>query len=170
MGTYVKTFVAVESQSLERDETNSLLEMSSDRNDSTYGGFSDNWDDSTVTDNQNNTPAALKLHWYRVRLFTTKPCIIYSAEVEDIRLAKLAPGGVDTAFTQRNMSNGIIKKFETTVDGGFWSEIKHSFKTPRNLSDCMWKIQLVNKDPAGLDSMYYGVVEFGITYDAVSTA
>lgn len=170
MGTYVRTFNAVESQSLERDETNSIVELSSDRNASTYGGFLDNWDDATTTNVTNNTPAGLKLHWYRVRLFTTKPCVVYSSEVKDIRLARLAPGGVDTAFTQRNMSNGVIKKFETTVDGGYWSELKHTFKKARDMTDALWKIQVVNKDPAGLESNFIAFVEFGITYDAVSTA
>lgn len=166
--TYVRTSVEVESQSLERDETNSLIELSSDRTLPITGGFLDNWDDQILSNNLNNTQTELKLHWYRVRVFTTKPCVLYSSELKDIRLANLAPGGPDTTFNQMNMSNGVIKKFETTVDGGFWSELKHTFKTKRNLKDCMWKIQLVNKDPAGQDSMFYGIVEFGITYDATS--
>ncbi len=160
----------VESQSLDRDETNSVIELSSNRNAATSGGFLDNWDDEGSTDIQNNTPAGLKLHWYRVRLFTTKPCVVYSSEVKDIRLASMSPTGVDTTFNQTNMANKVIKKFETTVDGGFWSELKHTFKVPRKLDDCMWKIQLVNRDPAQNASHYYAIVEFGITYDAVSTA
>lgn len=168
--TYVRAFGAVESQTLERDEVNSLIELSSDRNEVTSGGFLDNWDDATTTNVENNTPADLFLHWYRVRIYTTQPCIIYSSEVKDIRLARLAPGGVETSFTQRNMANDIIKKWETTVDGGIWSEIKHTFKTKRSLKDALWKIQVVNKDPVGHDAMYLGIVEFGITYDATSTA
>ena len=68
------------------------------------------------------------------------------------------------------MSNGVIKKFETTVDGGYWSELKHTFKKARDMTDALWKIQVVNKDPAGLESNFIAFVEFGITYDAVSTA
>ena len=69
--TYVRTSVEVESQSLERDETNSLIELSSDRTLPITGGFLDNWDDQILSNNLNNTQTELKLHWYRVRVFTT---------------------------------------------------------------------------------------------------
>ncbi len=151
--------------SQERDETISVIELSSNRSALTTGGFLDNWDDEISSDVENNTQGSLFLHWYRFRCFTSQPSIIYSSEVKDIRLASLA-GNVDTTFNQVNMANGLIKKWEMTEQGRTWSEIGHTFKKKRSLDDAMWKIQIVNKDPAGMDSMFFGIVEFGITYDA----
>ena len=111
--TFVRVFTSAESANLENNETNSLIELSSDRNELPTGGFLDNWDDATVTDIENGSPTPFKLHYYRVRVYVNQPCVIYTSQVDNLRLVRDA-GQVETAFTQRNMANGIIKKWTLT--------------------------------------------------------
>lgn len=191
--TFARVFTKAESAFLEPGETNSFIELSADRNDVASGGFYDNWDDSTVTDIENNSPTPFKLHYYKLRVFVNQACVIYTSDVENLRLVKTSPTGVETAFTQRNMANGLIKKWSLTngsVTGttgfggsGVWSTLGHNFtrrvrtkngwKTlckPAYYNDKMFKAQIKNLSPTDSDAIYLYIGEFGIEYDATSTA
>lgn len=170
--TYVTPVIMVESQAHERDETDDLLHISSDRDATVTGGFWDNWDRTPgeVTAVENNSPTAVFIHSYRLRVFTTKPCILYSSQVDNFRLAKLAPGGPDTSFSQAKVADKTIKKWTTTVDGGYWCFLKVKFQKRLKLENAVWKLQMKNIDPAGNTNSYYSIAEFAMTYDATSTA
>ena len=173
-----KVLNQIESPNLVKGETNTLFEASCDRTDIATGGFYDNWDDGGATDNNNNSPTPYKLHSYKLRVFTTKPCVIYSAVAENLRVAKLSPSGVDTAFSQRSMSNGIIKKWSQTTNGGYWSFLEarprgRNGKGPQILNDATWKLQIKNVDPEILPEdacKYYAIIECEISYDATNAA
>lgn len=170
--TYVRAVAFRESGSLERDGIADLIQLSSDRTDSASGGFLNNWDAEVLTGNVANTPNPFNLIWYRARLYTSVPCVLYSSEVETLNLAKTAPAGVDTTFNQLNLANKVIKKWTTTSTVGNWSFLKAggSRKKPLSkLDNSLWKVQLKNIDPHGGDAYYYGIVEFGLEYDAVSS-
>lgn len=189
--TFARVFTSVESQNLLNNVTNSLIELSSDRNALSTGGFFDNWDDSTTTDVENNSAVPFKLHYYRVRVYVNQPCVIYTSDVENLRLAKTAPGGTDTAFTQRNMANSIIKKWTLTNGavtgatgfggGGVWSYLakhwtkriktKKGWKTvgsPAYYNDKMFKVQIKNLSPNDNTAEYRYIGEYGVEYDATS--
>ena len=176
----VKTVNQLESNNLVRDEVNTIMELSSDRSDSATGGFYDNWDDAVLTTNANNSPTPFKLISYRMRIWCNRPCIIWSAVAENLRVAKLSPTGVDTDFGQRSMSNGLIKKWNFANNGGVWSELKarpkgKNGRGPAIMYDATWKLQIKNVDPVppgdhSTTAAYFGIVEFTIDYDATSTA
>lgn len=184
--TFVRATTRLESDNLEKDETNTLMNLISSRDESVTGGFYDSWDSSGSGggyDNRNNTP--FKLHYYRLRIFTTKPCIIYSSTVKNYSLARQAPGGINTGFTQENIANGTVKKWQTTVDGGYWSKLSHEWTKrvwskkhnrmitvgdPKYMNNEIFKLQVMNIDPASLSSHFASVIEMGIEYDQSSTA
>ena len=177
----------LESQSLEKDETNTLFQLTSESTNAVSGGFADGWDDDTSGDNtpnNNNTP--FKIHYYRLRVWSSKPCAIWSSQVNNYHLASQAPGGTDTRFNQQNISNNTIKKWELTDQGRSWSRLMKSFTRrvwskkrkkyitvgkPLYVRNAALKWQIKNLDPsvAGSDSSYYGVVEVGLEYDMAST-
>ncbi|AXH78752.1 MAG: hypothetical protein [Circular genetic element sp.] len=178
--TRVKILSAIEGSNVAKNDTKTLFELSNDRTDIATGGFLDNWD-ATVSSNANNSPTPFKLISYKLRVYTSKPCIIYSAVAENLRVAKTAPGGVDTDFHQRTMANGIIKKFSLTNYGRTWSTLSARPKSPsgrgpQRFNDATWKLQLKNIDPVfhsvpeDHDAAYYAVIEAVIDYDATSTA
>ena len=189
--TFARVFTSTESIDLVNNETNSLIELSSDRNAYSTGGFYDNWDDSTTTDVQNNSATPFKLHYYRLRVFVNQPCVIYTSDVDNLRLVKTSPTGTEPAFTQRNMANGLIKKWTLTNGsvsgttalggGGVWSYLaKHWTKRirrngkwvtvgkPAYYNDKMFKAQIKNLSPSDNTAIYRYIGEFGIEYDATS--
>lgn len=181
--TFVRAFSALESQDFDKGEYNSLIELISDRNGSMSGGFVDQWDDLEPTTNINSSPAPFKIHYYRLRVYTSIPCVIYSSQVDNYWLAKQAPGGVDTLFNQLNMANNVVRKWDTTVTGGPWSKLSHSFTKrvwskrrkhyvtvgkPLYMNDSVFKLQIKNIQPetAPAPGKYYAIVEVGLEYDA----
>ncbi len=182
---FVRATAQLESADLARDETNTLMNIISCRDCTVDGGFLDAWDDNGPGENINNTNnTPVKLHYYRVRVFTTKPCVLYSSTVDNYDLANLAPGGVDTSFTQKNIANNVVRKWQTTVDGGYWSRLskewtkrvwskKHkkmiTVGSPKYMNNEVFKLQLKNIDPAGLAGHYYAIVEIGLDYDQAGT-
>lgn len=175
-----KTVSMIENNNLQIGETNTMFELSNDRTDIATGGFYDNWD-AVISNNANNSPTPFKLISYKLRVWTSKPCIIWSACAENLRVAKTSPAGVDTDFNQRTMSNGIIRKWSMTKAGGFWSTLKASPKSPsgrgpQRFNDATWKLQIKNVDPAFHsdpsihDASWYAIIECVIDYDATSTA
>ena len=188
--TFVRLFQEVESTNLEDGETNTIFELTCDRNDITTGGFLTNFDSSTSTGNLGNSPTPFKIHYYRVRVAVNQVSCIWSSSVKNLRLAKQAPGGVDTAFTQRNVANGLIKKWTLTQGGygsGRWSYLGKNFTWSKKISgkkgsywktfgdpyyvnDEAFKVQIQNKSLSGSgNANYRSIVEMGIEYDAVST-
>ena len=189
--TFVRMFQELETQNLNPEEVNTIFELTCDRNENTTGGFLDNFDDSTTTDNLGNSPTPFKIHYYRVRVAMNQVGKIWSSQVDNLRLAKTAPGGVDTAFTQRNMANNIIKKW-TLMQGGYgsgrWAYLGHEFTKTRRiwnkrksryewkrsgkplyLNDAAFKVQVENNALNGTsDANYRSVVEVGLEYDATS--
>lgn len=189
--TFARIFTSAESTFLENNETNSLIELSADRNELATGGFLDNWDDATVTDIENGSPVPFKLHYYRVRVYVNQPSVIYTSQVDNLRLVRDA-GQVETAFTQRNMANGVIQKWTLTNGsvtgttgfggGGQWSYLakhwtkrvktKKGWKTvgrPKYYNDAMFKVQIKNLSPNDNDAQYRYIGEYGIEYDATSS-
>jgi len=183
---FVRATSQLESQDFDRDETNDLFQIISARDRPVTGGFTDAWDDPAsgggAVENSNNTP--VKLHYYKVRVFTTKPCVLYSSTVENYNLARQAPAGADTTFNQVNIANNTVRKWTTTVDGGYWSFLtknwtKRVWSKKRNrmitvgdaryMNNEAFKIQLKNIDPAQLNCHYYAIVEVGLEYDQAST-
>ncbi len=161
-----------ESTNLDVNETNSIIELISDRTQVATGGFAGNWD-AEVSSTVNKSPTPFKLISYKLRVFTTKPCIIWSAFAENYRVAVQAASGVDTSFNQRSMANGLIKKWTQTVDGGYWSFLEarpkgKSGRGPQKVNDAVWKLQIKNIDPAGQQSNFFAITEFTIDYDATS--
>lgn len=178
--TRVKILSALETSNLEKNETNTLFELSNDRTEIATGGFYDNWD-AVVSNNANNSPTPFKLISYKLRVWTSKPCIIYSAVAENLRVAKTAPSGVDTDFHQRTMANGIIRKFSLTNEGRTWATLSARPKSPsgrgpQRFNDATWKLQIKNVDPVwhstpeDHEAAVYAVIEAIIDYDATSTA
>ena len=183
--TFVKVLNLRESQTQVRDQHDSLLRIVVDRDAPATGGFIDNWDRESTepTAIQHQSPTPVKIWSYRVRLYTTEPTILYSSQVDNYWLAKQAPAGVNTDFSQLSMANGLLKKWTYCVDGGYWSKLDHRFAylkkgkngrkkmigTPLTLNDAIWKIQTVNKSPTSATNKYYGTVEFEMSYDAVSS-
>lgn len=189
--TFARVMITTESSNLDGDETVSLIDLSSDRNDVVSGGFFDNWDDSTITDLFGNSPTPFKIHYYHTRVSANQPCVIWSSDVENLRLAKEVPSGVDTAFTQRNVSSNIIKKW-TLTQGGFgagiwahlgkkftyskkmWNKRKRKFEwkrfgSPRYYNNAAFKVQIKNLSYTGNDASYRAITELGIEYDATSS-
>lgn len=177
----------LESADLAKDSTDTLFQLTSEPTNAVSGGFADGWDDDTSGDNtpnNNNTP--FKIHYYRLRIWTSKPCAIWSSQVNNYHLASQAPGGVDTRFNQQNISMGTIKKWQMTAEGGYWSKLNKQFShriwdkrkkryvtrgKPLYVRDAALKWQVKNLDPKDPPSVaqYYGVVEVGIEYDMAST-
>ena len=182
--TFVRTLVRRESQNFSEDENITMFSITSDRTQVASGGFTDNWDDTTSggeATNSNQLP--VHLYYYRVRVWTNKPCILYSSVVENYNLAKQAPAGTDTSFNQLNMSNGVIKKWTMTENNGVWAELKHNFRKrpyfdkkkgkwvarkaePFYLNNAIWKIQLYNVGIEPVVGSYYCIVEAHFDYDA----
>jgi hypothetical protein len=171
----VRILSLIESDNLVKNETNTLFELSADRTDAVSGGFQDNWD-SVVSSNANNSPTPFKLISYRLRVYTNQPCVIWSACAENLRVAKLSPSGVDTDFNQRSTANGIVKKWNITSGGGFWSTLQARPKNPKGtgpqrFNDATWKLQIKNINPAyniEYEASYYACIEAVIDYDATS--
>lgn len=176
----------LESADLAKDETNSFIEISSERSHTVSGGFADAWDDATSGDVQNNNNTPIKLHYYRLRVWTSKPCVIYSSQVNNYHLAADHPTGVDTSFEQNNIANNTIKKWQMTAEGGYWSVLSHAWTRrvwskkkrhhvtvgkPLYLNNAICKWQIKNLDPKDPPSVaqYYGIIEVGIEYDQSST-
>ena len=180
--TFVRTLKLTEGI-IAPDATTDLFKVSSDARDTVKGGFLDDWDDagtppsgSGELDNNSTTP--VKLLYYRVRVYTDKPMVLYSSQTENYSLTKLAPGGTDTTFSQWNVTNGVIRKWTLTDEGRTWSELKHSFYPKRGrksksrhgdgnlLQDALWKLQIFNTGVQEGDGKYYAIIETHMDYDS----
>lgn len=184
--TIVRFSHQIESSNLGRDDTDDLFNLISDRSvtGDVRGGFYDNWNDTAGSNTINKTTTPFKLHSYSVRVWTTGPCILYSSDVEQYKMAN--PNN-DTTFRQFNISNDTIKKWTLTDGGRTWSHLGKKFVTrkrmsgkrgsytktvgrPRYYNNKEFKIQLKNIDPntTPQDVAYYAIIEGILEYDAVA--
>ncbi len=183
--TFVRTLKLKQSADLDPDSITNLLTISTDATSSRTGGFLDDWDDSGYPpsgsgEEENNSTTPVNLLYYRVRVFTDKPMILYSSQVDNYSLTRLAPSGTDTTFNQWNVTNGVIKKWTFTNDGGTWSELKHSFYPSKRrkksmsgrdregniLKNAIWKLQLFHPGAQEGVGKYYAIIETHMDYDA----
>ncbi len=183
--TFVRTLKLQQSGNMEPDTIQDLFKVSSDATASRSGGFLDDWDDAGMPpsgsgEQENNSTTPVNLLYYRVRIYTDKPMILYSSQVDNYSLTRLAPGGTDTTFSQWNMTNGVIKKWTLTDEGRTWSELKHSFYPSKKrkksasgrhdsgneLKNAVWKLQLFNPGAQEGTGLYYAIIEAHMDYDS----
>lgn len=176
----------LESSNLGHTEENDLISLTANRwSSAPTGGFADNWHDQSGSNTANVSETPFKLLWYSVRVWTTRPCIVWSSDVEQYRSVQ-AGGANNTDFNQFNIANDTVKKWTLTDGGRTWSKLAKTFvskkrmktkngrvyyKTvgkPRYYNNKQFKIQIQNIDPntTPQDCAFYSIVEGAIEYDA----
>lgn len=176
----------IESSNLGKDDTDNLYTMTANRYTTVpTGGFYDNWHDQTPSNTDNVSTTPFRILWYSVRIWTTRPCVMWSSDVEQYRAVQEGSTN-NTNFTQFNIANDTIKKWTLTDGGRTWSKLSKAFvstktmtgksgrkykKTvgkPRYYNNKQFKLQVKNIDPRTTpeDCAYYAIIEGAVDYDA----
>ena len=184
--TIVKFSHQIESSNLGKDDVDDLFKLTLDRTlTAGVGGFADDWDDAVPSNTENSSPLPFKLHNYFIRVWTNRPCILWSSDVEQYYMVKTG-GSNDTSFNQLNISNRTIKKWTLTEEGRTWASLGSTFVkykkrksrngrmytervgSPRTYNNKQFKLQLKNVDPSTtpLDCAYYAIITGTLEYDA----
>jgi len=187
--TSVRFSHQVESSNLGKGDIDDLFNLVSNRGitSGTTGGFADNWNDAGPSSGSNVTTTPFKLMSYHIRVWTTRPCILWSSDVEQYRSVQLGTSN-DTSFNQFNLANSTVKKWTLTDGGKVWSHLGKDFiksvtrksKSGKKYTEKVgraryynnkeFKLQIKNIDPntTPQDCAYYAIIEGRLEYDAVA--
>lgn len=180
--TYLRALRKQESSNLAKDDIDDLLILKQDRDSLPDGVFRY---DGTSSPRESNSKVPYKLISYKLRIWTSEPCMVWSSEYGSLEMVDLGGHSDDTNIIAENFANGVIKKHTLTDRGRSWSVLEHKFcgsykdksgrwkkwGKPRYMKDNKFKIQVQNLCPntATADSSYWAIIEYHLDYDAVST-